>query len=395
MIAATAALSAAVIGRMQGGVMLRSSWIGVLFACLFAGCGTDSSASPGAGRGAAAAAAGTVAVSFACRGAWFAPRGHAPLDSARAVESLAELRRCGATHVAIGHEVTMPSMREPVLEWGQDDAALVATLRAVRAAGMQAFLLPRIESPDFFRPPYPFRADIGFADAAGWERFHAAVEKMLLHYGRLAAREQVAVFGLGLELKQSVRAHPERWRRMAQAVRAVYPDGALTYSANWYDEWEQITFWDALDFVGVGAYFELEPRAGLGPNADPVADIAARWTESAARLAALSRRVGRPVLFTEIGYAGFADCVERPWEWAGKMDRGAAIDHRRQAEAYAGLFRALGQSDWLAGMFVWTWYSADDDLQDWEYALQGRPAESVFRRAYGEGRLSGDRREPR
>ena len=39
-------------------------------------------------------------------------------------------------------------------------------------------------------------------------------------------------------------------------VRRVYT-GTLTYGANWGDEVEQITFWDALDLVGVSFYEPL------------------------------------------------------------------------------------------------------------------------------------------
>lgn len=316
---------------------------------------------------------------FTTRGAWLAPRSTAGLDSESARDVLAEMRSLGVTHVAIGHDVTMPTIAAPELTWGAGDDGLRIVLRAIRAAGMHAFLLPRIESPDFFEPPYPFRADIEFGDdVATWERFHACVERMLLHYAALAAEERVAVFGVGLELKHSVKRFDSRWREMIGRVRGVFP-GALTYSANWYDEWEDVPFWDALDYIGVGAYFELAPNAS---HPDPVQAIAESWQPIAERLAALSRHVGRPVLFTEIGYTGYADCVERPWEWAGKQGGQTAIDHARQARAYAGLFRALGDAPWLDGMFVWTFYAGPTDIADWEYALQGRPAVDVLRAAY-------------
>ncbi len=321
-------------------------------------------------------------VAFPIRGAWIAPRSTAGLDSSSAVEVLAEMRASGVTHVAVGHDVSMPKFVEPRLEWGEGDGRLRVALRAIRKAGMQAFLLPRIESPDFFEPPYPFRADIAFADPTDWDAFHDNVEQMALHYAKLAQEEQVAIFGVGLELKQSVKEFEQRWREIVRAVRKVY-SGSVTYSANWYDEWLDVPFWDELDYVGIGAYFELHAEDGLGPDADPVADVAARWRPVATELRALSERVDRPVLFTEIGYTGYVDCVERPWEWAGKQDKGVAIDHERQAQAYAGLFQALGSERALAGMFAWTFYSGPHDIADWEYALQSRPAGTVLRQAYG------------
>ena len=38
--------------------------------------------------------------------------------------------------------------------------------------------------------------------------------------------------------------------------RAVYK-GKLTYAANWDGEFEEVAFWDALDVIGVQAYFPL------------------------------------------------------------------------------------------------------------------------------------------
>lgn len=314
---------------------------------------------------------------FPLRGAWLKPREGFPLDSEHGDAALRRMRGYGVTHVAVGQDVYLPRMAEPRLEWGRDDAALRGVLRRIRAAGLKAFLLPRIESPDFFRPPYPFRADIAFPDAATWERFHQQVEGYCLHYGRLAQVEGVAILGLGLELKQSAKTHPDRWRKIAAATRGVFR-GALVYSANWWDEWEDITFWDAVDYVGVGAYFELKGD----PPARTVAEAVALWAPIRARLEAAAEKAGRPILFTEIGYTGYADTLERPWEWAGKQDKNAPIDHARQALAYEALFAAWGERPRFAGLFVWGFHTDRQWVQPWEYAFEDRPAGEVLRRAY-------------
>lgn len=326
-------------------------------------------------------------VEFAIRGGWLAPRTIAALDSEAASRTLARMKELGVTHVAVGHDVQMPKMAVPNLEWGESDTDLVAALRRIRRAGLEVFLLPRIESPEFFVAPFPFRADIGFEDSAEWERFHAEVQAMNVHYARLAQAEGVAIYGVGLELKRSVRGHEARWREIIAAVRAEF-GGAVTYSANWYDEWQEVPFWDALDYIGVGAYFELGPVEGVtrrgedGRLLHPVVDVVSRWQPHAMALAALTVRVERPVLFTEIGYTGYADTVEKPWEWAGKQSAGVPIDHHRQAQAYAGLFAAFGAVDWMHGMFLWTFYTDTANVEDWEYTVQGRPSEAVVHRAF-------------
>lgn len=322
---------------------------------------------------------------FRIRGAWLHPREGHPLDSSDADRALARMKAIGVTHVAIGWEVQMPVLAEPKLEFGKDDAALRSVLKRVHAAGLQCFLLPRIESPDFFKPPYPFRADIDFPTADGWERFHKEIERMTLHYGALAQEEKVAIYGLSLELKRSVRDHEARWRTIVQKARSVFR-GMLTYSANWWDEWEHVPFWDALDAIGIGAYFEVpakDPDTGkVDPPAKDLAGLKAAWQPIAQKLGAFAAQQKKPLLFTEVGYTGYVDCAERPWEWAGKKEKGVAIDHDRQALAYRALFEVFGTRDDLAGLFVWSFFTANAWIEDWEYSIEGRPAETELRVAY-------------
>lgn len=320
------------------------------------------------------------------RGAWLAPRSGHPLDAPEASRILGEMRGLGVLQVAVGHDVQMPKLTEPRLVWGEGDAGLRGFLRRAREVGLTTFLLPRIESPDFFRPPYPFRGDIRFDTRKDWDRFHDQVEHMLLHYGRLAQEEGVALLGLGLELKHSVREHPQRWREIIRKVRSVYR-GSLTYSANWHEEWEHVTFWDALDFIGVGAYFELKPvppePADAKPGTASREQLVARWRPILEQLRGVSRRYRRPILFTEVGYAGYVDCAERPWEWAGKQAKGTPIDHRAQARATGALLDVVAAEECLAGVFLWRFYTYAEGIADWEYGLQGRPALEAVRRAYG------------
>ena len=317
------------------------------------------------------------------QGGWLAPRDGFPLDSRYGDEALAGMRVLGVRQVAVGVEVTMPTLAQPALEWGEADESLRNYLKRVERAGMEIFLLPRIESPDFFAPPYPFRADIDFATTEGWNTFHTGMEEMILHYAQLCEEEGVALFGLGLELKHSVRGHADRWREIIAKVRQVFR-GQITYSANWYDEWEQVEFWGELDFIGVGAYFELQGSDAPEGTAT-VAQLIGRWEPVVARLRRVSEEYGKQVLFTEVGYTGYFDCAERPWEWAGKQARGVAVDHDAQARAFEALLQMAGQQDFMSGMFVWTFYTDPAGVAPWEYGVQGRPAQAVLRRSFGGG----------
>ena len=99
---------------------------------------------------------------------------------------------------------------------------------------------------------------------------------------------------LGTEL-EGTSHRTEEWRRIIQAVRAVYK-GRLTFGANWSGEYEQIEFWDDLDFIGIHAYFPLSDT----PSAE-VASLRDAWAPWIDRIEAIQRDVQKPVVFTEIG----------------------------------------------------------------------------------------------
>ena len=72
--------------------------------------------------------------------------------------------------------------------------------------------------------------------------------------GALAEAEKAEIFCVGLEFSHAQK-YEERWRKIIAAVRAVYR-GKVTYGANWND-YAEVKFWDALDYIGVLAYFPL------------------------------------------------------------------------------------------------------------------------------------------
>lgn len=100
------------------------------------------------------------------------------------------------------------------------------------------------------------------------------------------------------------------WRTVVSAVRRIY-HGQLTYAAN-FDQYDRVGFWDALDLIGVNAYFSL--RRGLGPADLPTLERG--WAEVLDDLEAFRAGAGlqdRPVLFTEIGYTYRRHSTIEPW----------------------------------------------------------------------------------
>ncbi|WP_118831564.1 glycoside hydrolase family 113 [Salinibacter ruber] len=340
--------------------------LGVLFVA-GAGCGKTDGAPP--------AAADTLAPSepiFDVRSV--------TLDARNRPDSslLVRLRDLGVTHltlVAFGWQKApdVPTVRADTGDgWYSESHRGVRTLaRQADALGMGVILKPHLwvggydEAQD--------RSDIGFDTEADWAAWEADYRRFLMLYARLAAEVDADALVLGTELTRSATERPDFWRGIAEAARTVY-DGNLTYAANWHEAYDSIQFWDALDYVGVQAYFPLTDAT------DPsLAALRTGWGPHRAALAEIHERTGRPVLLTEVGYRSAEGAAARPWEWP-ERDDGAAPDAALQARCYRAFLSTVGRAPWLKGGIIWKWHPPAEVEGPTAFTPQGKPAERVLRR---------------
>ena len=75
------------------------------------------------------------------------------------------------------------------------------------------------------------------------------------HHAELAARIQADIFCVGTELSK-LSVYDAEWRRIIRDVRKIYK-GPLTYAAVQGPEFENLRFWDALDYIGLNNYYPL------------------------------------------------------------------------------------------------------------------------------------------
>ena len=104
-------------------------------------------------------------------------------------------------------------------------------------------------------------------------------------------RYVVRLFSTELSRTES---RPE-WRQLIAKVRTIY-HGRILYAAN-FDAFERTPFWDALDAIGIDAYF---PLSGDRHASDRALQGGAR--EVVARIDAVASKWKRPVILTELGY---------------------------------------------------------------------------------------------
>ena len=263
--------------------------------------------------------------------------------------------------------------------WGESDVGLLCTARLARRRGIRTLLKPHL----WVRGSGSgWAGDVKMTTPADWNTWFASYTAFILHYARLAEVEHLGLLCIGTELVQTTAPdHEAAWRALIRQVRQVY-HGPLTYAAN-YDEYQKIRFWDALDYIGVQAYFPL--IAAPNPSLET---LVAGWQPHLRALARLQKQVGKPVIFTEVGYKTTADAAAEPWKWP---DRTAALqpaDEATQARCYEAMFRACWGLPWLKGMFIWKWYpglEADGPARRHaDFTPQHKLAEAVLARWYGQ-----------
>jgi hypothetical protein len=227
--------------------------------------------------------------------------------------------------------------------WGETDEGLRVTTRAARAGGIKTLLKPHV-----WITGGGWRGEIEMADDAAWADWFESYRAFILHYARFAQASGIEALCIGTELQTSVRFEDD-WRLIIREIRAVY-DGKLTYAANWYREYEQVPFWDAVDYIGVQAYFPLAEGADTS-----VETLTAGWRRPLKKIAALSAEHGKPVLFTEIGYRSVPYAAKTPWEWPRRGEE-VEPDPQLQARCYEAFYRTVWDEPWFAGVYWWKWF---------------------------------------
>ena len=225
-----------------------------------------------------------------------------------------------------------------------------------RERGMSAMLIPHIA---YWGTKFLWRGEINFQTKEEWDRFFGDYQTWIVEMAKVAEAHGAQTFCIGLEFTYAQK-FDARWRKIIAAIREVY-HGKLTYGGNW-DSFEEVTFWDALDYIGVLAYFPLTKTEN--PSR---AEIAAAWDRKCAELTAFSKAHGdKKILFVEIGYNVSARAAAEPW--AFKMGGNHAEEVQQRCIDVA-LDLPL-RCPTIAGMYWWKWFPELPNPEEENYKLQ-------------------------
>ncbi len=285
-------------------------------------------------------------------------------------ESLRELQQLGVSWIALHPYAGVRRDGSIHFSPAAQTGYLARAVVMARAVGLNLFWNPHLA----YWGSFEWRGEITFGDDdAAWQRFFSGYRAFIVDQARFAQQAGVPLFSVGIEYENTT-ARPE-WREIIAAVRQVY-HGRLTYAANW-DRIHAVPFWDALDLIGVQAYFPLSSD----PNPDP-AQLERGWDAPLAALRELSRREQKPVFFTEIGYDLSPIAAREPW-------RSVSADNApnralRQRLLTVALTR-IEQQPFIVGMFWWKWIPGQNRSYDDDFSMRHPDAIASLRQAWQPG----------
>ncbi|MGI8430940.1 MAG: glycoside hydrolase family 113 [Chthoniobacterales bacterium] len=271
-------------------------------------------------------------------------------------QTLDELKSLDVDSVSIHPYAQIQNDGHVAFRVRDNNREITVPLDWARERGMSVMLIPHIA---YWGSKFLWRGEINFQSNEEWDRFFTDYETWIVQMATLAEAHGAGTFCVGLEFTEAQKFEG-RWRKIIAAVRAVY-HGKVTYGGNW-DSFEQVKFWDALDYIGVLAYFPLTKSEN--PSR---AEIAAAWNRKCAELATFSKAHGdKQFLFVEIGYNESARAAAEPWAF---KTGGPHADEVQQRCIDVALDLPK-HCPVLAGMYWWKWFPDMPTREEENYRLQ-------------------------
>lgn len=220
---------------------------------------------------------------------------------------------------------------------GENDEAVIHSIYTAKQNGMRVLLKPQIFCWQ------GWSGDINMQNENDWNKFFDCYTKWIMHYALLAEMYEADIFSVGVELQDATTSHPEAWKKLIAEVRQVY-SGKITYCANWGYEFDNIHFWDDLDYMSVNCYYPLSEK-----NDPTDEELKTSFEATLDHLHSAQKKFNKPFLFTEIGFKS----IERPWIKPHFDDDDQQVDQLAQKRCYEAIFSAMQDEDWISGMYIW------------------------------------------
>jgi hypothetical protein len=256
--------------------------------------------------------------------------------------------------------------------WGERSEGTISLISKAQAAGLKTMIKPHVWVRGDGWP-----GDFDLETEEEWKAWESSYADYILANARIADSLNADMLCIGTEYRQAVKKRPAFWSQLIKDCREVY-SGQLTYAANW-DNYENVSFWGELDYIGVDAYFPVCDR-----QTPMMSTLKAGWQPVKSDLKSLSEKYQRPVIFTEYGYRSVDYAAAGHWE-LGQEDM--TLNLEGQAVCYQALYEEFWTEPWFGGGFLWKWHpnpASSGGHVNLRYTPQNKPAMEVIRKWYGQ-----------
>lgn len=312
-----------------------------------------------------------------CKGFNFAHEGYRIYNgygSALALQSLERLQQLNSNSIGI---VPYSFMRDPnqaseiPIVGGpgmENDESIIFSHYHAKALGMTSMLKPQI----WLGRSWP--GDVSFDTEEAWQTFFVNYSKWMIHYAMIAEMHQMDLLCVGVEFVKATIQRPADWRRLIASIREVY-SGPITYAANWGEEFEQLSFWEDLDYIGLNCYYPL----GKGEKVNKK-ELNKAFKSIIKKAEKISRNAQKPLLLTEIGFRS----IQGPWENPHAQADGRGFNEDHQEWCYDTVFKTIQDEDWIHGIFWWKWpsYLNYRGRENTSFTPNGKKAEETVQRYF-------------
>ncbi|MBN1343139.1 MAG: hypothetical protein JXQ73_10690 [Phycisphaerae bacterium] len=236
---------------------------------------------------------------------------------------------------------------------------------ARKECGLKVILAPKILLSDPLGTEWR-----GVIQPPSWRKWFIQYRRIMNHFADVAQANGVEVLMIGSEMV-SAEKHTEEWLEVIQQVRKRY-DGKLSYSANW-DHYQPVKFWDKLDLIGMTSYYKLSDDPG-----PTVQHMVEAWEPIKKSILEWQQTIGKPILFTEVGWCSQEGASIEPWNYYHKQEAtGKGLEEQRAC--YEAFMRSWSDVPQVGGVIWWEWTTYGGGKDCYNYTPKGKPAEGLLR----------------
>ncbi|MCR9173745.1 MAG: hypothetical protein NXI10_14680 [bacterium] len=254
--------------------------------------------------------------------------------------------------------------------WGETKKGTISIANSAHAVGQKVMIKPHVW---VVGDGWPGEFDLD--NEEDWKIWEDSYREYILTFARVADSVDAELFCIGTEYRFAAKKREAFWRQLISEVREIY-DGPLTYAANW-DNYENVKFWDDLDYIGIDGYFPVSKEK------EPSFEMMKTGLEEVTqKLKKHSDQWGKKIIFTEYGFKS------SDYNVSGMQDEKTAVPNmNNQFNGYRAFFETIWKEEFFAGGFLWKWTffpsAKNSGTTNSRYTPQGKPAYALIRDVYG------------